>query len=298
MSDNYDRGRNARETEVEIHEAAETPRRVSDVLGEPVTAPARNLGEAGGSDREQGFADRGGAELHLEEPEEGSDTIPPPSAHRADRIVRAVGPDARKEMERGNRDRNEPSFTKGDNAPTSDQTRLPYTVEQMDEYLREAPRGIFPDTPGGDGATPLSADRNDFLNDMGRRGRFPSQDETVKWARAVFNALRQHGIEKDDAIATEFAAVVRVGEAPEVQVEEMMWGGDFIDRMSRVLAVAGDWNKQAFYEQVAEEAGATSDDPWVDASVYSFIGTLKAYLDGDSNRVGKLGDLQSIWDNA
>jgi len=296
MSENYDRGRNARDSETKIDDAAQTPRRASEALGEPLSSPARNLGAAVGSDRDQGFADRGGAELHIDEPEAGSDTIPPPRAHRADTMVRAVGPDARKEMERGGVDRNEANFTKGANAPTTDRTRYPYTVEQMDEYLTEAPRGIFPDTPGGDGATPLSADRGRFLAEMGRRGHFPSQGETVKWARAVFNAFRQHAIESDDALAAEFASVVRVGEAPEVQVEEMMWGGEYADRMSRLVAVAGDWSRQALYEQIAEEAGETADDPWVDAAVHSFLGTLKMFIGDDSREFGNLGELQQLWD--
>jgi hypothetical protein len=267
-----------------VDPAAETPTRARNASAGPLI------------DQPQTEQDRGGAELHIDEAAADADQLPPPSAHRADTMVRAVGPDARQEMERGGGFRNQASFTKGQNAPTTDQSRLPYTVEQMDEMLQEAPRGLFPDTPGGDGATPLSADRNNFLATMGERGHFPSQRETERWARAVFNVLRQHAIEQDDALTTEFAVVVRPGEAPEVQVEEMMWGGDFLDRMSRALSVASTWTRHEFYEQVAEEARETADDPWVDAAVHSFLSTLKSFLGDTADRISNLGELQEIWD--
>lgn len=283
MTEPNESGKNVRDTQI-VDPAAETPSRAAQVTGRTLV------------DREPGRApEPDGGELRIDQ-EPGEDgKLPPPSAHRADTMVRAVGPDARQEMEHNGVFRNQASFTKGVNAPTTDQSRYNYTVEEMDEMLSEAPRGLFPDTPGGDGATPLSADRNAFLDTMGERGHFPSRRETEKWARAVFNALRQRAVEQDDALAMEFSAVVRVGEAPEVQVEEMMWGGDFLDRMSRALSVAGTWTKNEFYEQVAEEAGATVDDPWVDAAVHSFLGTLKSFL-GDDRRVGTdLGELQEIW---
>jgi hypothetical protein len=225
---------------------------------------------------------------------------PPPAEHRPDTMVRATGPEARVTMERdGFTFGNEPSFTKGVNAPTSDQTRLPYTVEQMDEYLNEAPEGLFPDTPGGAGATPLASDRNTFLDTALELGRFPSHGEAEKWMQAVFNALRERAYELDDPIVGEFAQVVRVGEAPEVQVKEMMWGGDFIDRYTRLVTFLRDWNKQEFYAKVASEAEETPDDPWVEAAVYSFLGTLKRQLGDDADRaVGNLGDFQEVWDRA
>jgi len=230
---------------------------------------------------------------------QSEDKLPPPSAHRPDTVVRAVSPDARVEMERGNDFRNEASFTKGHNAPTADQTRLPYTTEHMDEYLNEAPRGVFPDTPGGAGATPLSADRDTFINDVTRIGHFPSRGEAEKWTRAVFNALRHHTYETDDALTLEFKEMVRFGEAPEVQVEEMMWGGDFADRNARMVALLQNWSKREFYTQIAEEIGETPDDPWVDAAVHSFFGALKRVLGEDANRlVTNLGEMQEVWDRA
>jgi hypothetical protein len=299
MPEQNERGRNDRETEVKIDAAAETPSRVADATGSSLAGSQRNIGDAGGSDRQTGFPDRGGADMRIvDSSAPDADTLPPPSAHRADTIVRGVSPEARQTMERGGSTGNEPSFTKGRNAPPTDQSRYPYTVEQMDELLTEAPPGLFPDTPGGDGATPLSADRNHFLAEMGNRGRFPSQQETDRWARAVFNAFRHRAIEVDDALTAEFAGLVRVGEAPEVQVEEMMWGGDYLDRFTRLVTVLGAWTKEEFYEQVAEEAGETVDDPWVDAAVHSFFGTLKAFLGDDADRVGNLGELTPVWEQA
>lgn len=222
--------------------------------------------------------------------------LPPPTAYRPDTVVRAHAPEARVEMERGNKFRNEPSFTKGHNAPTADHSRMPYTTEDMDRYLREAPRGVFPDTPGGAGATPLSADRSAFIDEVTRIGHFPSRQEAEKWTRAIFNALRHRAIEIDDAIVAELAGVVRVGESPEVQVEEMMWGGDFVDRFSRMVCVLQGWSKAEFYQQIAEEYHERPDDPWVDAAVYAFFGALKRAL-GDNDHC-RVGELQDIWDRA
>ena len=295
MPEKDDQGRSARETQI-VDESAETPSRTANVPYD-ARGDRSDASSAVGGMTDEDLADATRTEVRIDEPSDpNAGELPPPSAHRADTMVRAVGPDARTAMERDDTRTNEASFTKGINAPTADRTRYPYTVEQMDEYLTEAPRGLFPDTPGGDGATPLSADRNSFLAEMGDRGHFPSQDETEKWARAVFNALRQHAVETDDALATEFADVVRVGEAPEVQVEEMMWGGDPIERMSRLVATAGNWSQRELYEQVAEEVGETVDDPWVDAAVHSFMGTLKAFLGPESDQVPDLGELQPIWD--
>lgn len=299
MPHNHDRGENSAGTQNDEYDPTmPTPFAAADE--DALTDHSHHLhmtGSAAGEVEDDGLADAADDEKPgstAQAPDE--DTLPPPSAHRPDTIVRAVAPDARMEMERGGNFRNEPSFTKGDNAPPVDQSRYPYTVEQMDEYLTEAPRGLFPDTPGGDGATPLSADRDTFLANMGDRGHFPSKRETERWARAVFNALRQRAIEQDDALATEFKSVVRFGEAPEVQVEEMMWGGDFVERMRRSLSLVGTWTRQEFYEQVAEEAGETVDDPWVDAAVHSFLGTLKSFLSDEVDRMPNLGELQEIWE--
>lgn len=221
---------------------------------------------------------------------------PPPAAFRPDSVVRATGPEARVEMERSNVHQNEASFTKGRNAPTANQMQgSSKTPDAMDEYLDSAPRGVFPNTPGGAGATPLSRDRHTFINEVAQIGHFPSQQEAEKWTRSVFNALRHRAIEVDDAMAAEFSSVVRVGEAPEVQVEEMMWSGDWADRFGRLVCILQSWTKNEFYQQVAEEAQETVDDPWVDASVYSFFGALKHTL-GDTAEHCKLGELQEVWD--
>jgi hypothetical protein len=230
----------------------------------------------------------------------GEEASPPPVAHRPDTMVRATGPGARTELERGDTTfGNQASFIKGQNAPTVDQARLPYTVEQMDDELREAPQGLFPDTPGGAGAMPLAPERATFLDEVTQLGHFPSRTEAEKWVRAVFNALRRRAIETDDALATELADVVRVGEAPEVQVEEMMWGGDFVDRFTRMVSLLRTWNRREFYVQVAAEADETLDDPWVEAAVYSFLGALKRTLGEHADRaVGNLGELQEVWERA
>ena len=298
MAQDDERGRNVRHTGI-VDEAAAIPSRAAEVARASGLDRADDTGSDGESDRDTGFADRGGAELRIDESQAATeDTLPPPSAHRADTMVRGVAPDARQQMERGDQQVNQASFTKGVNAPPMDQSRYPYTVEDMDELLRDAPRGLFPDTPGGDGATPLSSDRTTFLANMGDRGHFPSHQETEKWARAVFNALRECAIEQDTAVATQFADVVRVGEAPEVQVEEMMWGGDFLTRMTMALQAAGACSRSDIYRRVADEAGETVDDPWVDAAVHSFLGTLKSFHGTDAERIGGLGGLQDIWDRA
>lgn len=233
---------------------------------------------------------------------QSDDTLsPPPAAYRPDSVVRATGPFARVEMERSNAHENETSFTKGNNAPTANQMQgSSKTTDAFDEYLEGSPRGIFPSTPGGAGATPLSRDRHAFISDVASIGHFPSLAEAEKWTRAVFNAIRHHVYEVDDrALMDELKQAVRFGEAPEVQVEEMMWGGDFVDRFIRMTALLQNWPRNEFYQQIAEEAGETVDDPWVDAAVHSFFGALKRSLGDDANRsIGNLGELQDVWDRA
>jgi hypothetical protein len=285
--------RNVRDSEL-VDPQAETPSRASHAGFEAGADVLQGLGDEPDSDRETGFPDRGGADLIINNTSTDGKTIPPPSAHRADTMVRGVAPDARQQMERGNQQTNEPSFTKGDNAPTVDQSRYPYRVEDMDALLTEAPRGLFPDTPGGDGATPLSVERGTFLTNMRESGQFSSQDETVTWARAVFNAIRERALTHDPEVGGDFSVVVRIGEAPEVQVEEMMWGGDFLGRMRNALNVDSKWSVQDFYGHVAGEAGLHVDNPKVEAAIVSYLGTLKPYLPGDG--MTNLNELQELWD--
>jgi uncharacterized protein (DUF2267 family) len=222
----------------------------------------------------------------------------PPAAYRPDSVVRAVSPEARVEMERGDSHRNEANFTKGRNAPTADQMQgSSKSVDATDEYLYNAPRGIFPNTPGGAGATPLAAARRSFLSDVASIGHFPSMGEAERWTRAVFNTLRHRAVEVDDDLAAELASMVRVGEAPEVQVEEMRWGGDWLARFSQLVCLLQNWKRDEFYQQLAEQAGETADDPWVDAAVYSFFGALKRAMDDDADRVS-VGELQEAWNKA
>lgn len=222
----------------------------------------------------------------------------PPASYRPDSVVRAVSPEARVEMERGDSHRNEANFTKGRNAPTLNQMQgSSKTTDATDEYLFNAPRGIFPDTPGGAGATPLATARRSFLNDVASIGHFPSLGEAERWTRAVFNSLRHRAVEVDDQMAAELASVIRVGEAPEVQVEEMMWGGDWLARFSQLVCLLQNWKRVEFYEQVAQQASETPDDPWVDAAVYSFFGALKRAM-GDNAERCSVGELQEAWDKA
>ncbi len=231
---------------------------------------------------------------------EGEDVTPPPVEHRPDTMVRATSPEARTEMERGDTTfGNEASFTKGRNAPTTEQTGLPYTVEQMDEQLREAPQGLFPDTPGGAGATPLSSVRETFLEQMHRRGGYSSRGEAETAAQAVFNALRRRAIEIDDPIMAELSGMVRVGEAPEVQVEEMMWGGDSVDRLARLVTLLQNGNQHDFYTQVQQESGKAVDTGWAERAVTSFFAALK-HVGGEQVQqgIGHLGELQGVWERA
>lgn len=281
--------RNARHSEL-VDPGAETPRRAAAIAHET------GLDQARTDDQDDSARPHGGADVRIERGAADGDTTPPPSAHRPDSMVRAVSGEARQEMERGDQQRNESNFTKGRNAPTLDQSRYPYTVEDMDAALSEAPRPIFPDAPGGDGATPLSVERDTFLANMQERARFASDDETVRWAQAVFNGIRERAITQDETLGDLFSEVIRIGEAPEVAVEEMMWGGDFIGRMQKALAVDSSWTQEQFYSFVAQEADASANDPWVEAAVSSFLGTLKSYLGDEAPE--KLNELQAVWDRA
>ncbi len=280
--------RGLRDSQV-VDPSAETPSRAAHAGHEAGADVLQGLGGERPDDSDR----TGPVEVHIERPTMDDDTVPPPSAHRADTMVRAVGSEARQHMERGEQEVNEANFTKGVNAPTVDRSRYPYSVEEMDAMLSEAPRGLFPDTPGGDGGTPLSSERETFLANMQERAHFESKNEAVRWSHAVFNALRERALAHDDALLSELAGVVRVGEAPEVQLEEMMWGGDFLGRTQRMLGVASTWSKDEFYATVAQHAGERPTNPWVDAAVFSFLGTLKSYVGNDTGI--ELNELQELW---
>ncbi|GIV98443.1 MAG: hypothetical protein KatS3mg057_3100 [Herpetosiphonaceae bacterium] len=234
-------------------------------------------------------------ETQRADPEQKGHAVKKP---RPDTAVRAVQPDARVEMERGDDTFDEPSFSKGENYPTTNQTGLPYTVEQREEFLREAPESIFPDSPGGNvGAAPIAAEREPFLRHMMEIGHFISAEEAARWARAVFDALRERANDVSTLRATVFDSVVRAGEAPEVQVETMMWGQGFPERFAWLMQHLEGWSRQELYGNVAAYAQTTPDDPWVEAAVYSFFGALKRVLgDRAGSAVGPLGEMQPIWD--
>jgi len=181
-------------------------------------------------------------------------------------------------------------YTKGNNANTMERTGLPYTAEDMARQGAGPSRGA--DVPAGSGATPISADRDAFLADMVKNGHFGGTDEADKWATAVFNALRERALESDKTIASELGSVVRVGEAPEVQVAEMIWGGDFVARLRTMIGALSDVNKDDFLRTVANYAKSSAEDPWVEGAVYSFFGALKSRAgDIDASRLGELGQV-------
>ncbi len=149
------------------------------------------------------------------------------------------------------------------------------------------------------GSTALSPDREAFLRVMSDYGHFSSLDETERWAKGVFDALRQHALEQDETIMTELNGVVKVGEAPETQVREMMWGGNFAQRMAELTSYLQTWTKQGLYAKVAQEAGSQAGDPWVEAAVCGFFHALKEQLGADAERsVPNLGQLQADWQSA
>ncbi|HYF63703.1 MAG TPA: hypothetical protein VD886_12865 [Herpetosiphonaceae bacterium] len=196
----------------------------------------------------------------------------------------------RRNMQNTDGAQGEAGFTKGDNSNTMERTGLPYTADDMARQGVGPARGA--DVPAGSGATPISADRDAFLADMVKLGHFADADEADTWATAVFNALRERALESDKTIASELGLVVRVGEAPEVQVAEMIWGGDFVARLRTLIGALSDVNKGDFLRTVATYAKSGAEDPWVEGAVYSFFGALKSRAgDIDASRLGELGQV-------
>jgi hypothetical protein len=149
------------------------------------------------------------------------------------------------------------------------------------------------------GSTALSPDRDAFLHIMADRGHFSSVPETERWAKGVFDALRHHALEQDETLMPELHSVVKVGEAPETQVKEMMWAGNFVQRMVELTSYLQTWNRQAFYTKVAQEAGSKAGDPLVETAVIAFFHALKQQVGPDAERsVPNLGELQTVWDQA
>ena len=94
------------------------------------------------------------------------------------------------------------------------------------------------------------------------------------------------------------ARAIEFLKALDIRISVGHWSaGDFVDRFSRLVCILQEWTKDEFYAQVAEEAGDTADDPWVDASVHSFFGALKRSM-GDASDHCRVGELQEIWDRA
>lgn len=224
-----------------------------------------------------------------------SDMQQPPSIEPEGTIASSADSETRRELETEGNPQGQAVFTKGDNAPTFDEVGLPYTVEDM-KALETGPT-LGSDMPSGSGATPLSIDRDAFIHDVMRSGHFVSPAEALTWCRAVFDALRRRALEADHTIMTELAPVVRAGEAPEVQVEEMMWGGDYAQRMLMLLKALDQPTKSEFYRDVAQQVNETADDPWVENAVYSFFGALKQRVSSDES-LDNLGELHEVWQRA
>lgn len=220
------------------------------------------------------------------------DTTQPPQAEPDGTIASSADSETRRELESEGNPQGAAVFTKGDNAPTFNQTGLPYTVQDMDDLETGPTRGS--DTPSGSGATPLSLDREAFIHDVMRSGHFISPGEAQTWSKAVFNALRRRALEADHTVMTAFAPLVRAGETPDVQVEEMMWGGDYAQRMLMLLKTLNSPSKAEFYRDVAQQVNETADDPWVEDAVYSFFGALKQRVGGDET-LENLGELHDVW---
>ncbi len=182
------------------------------------------------------------------------------------------------------------STAHSDNAPAFNQLNH----QGMSTTMPAGPqRGA--DVPASSGATPLSNDRDAFIADMLESGHFSNQQEAESWSRAVFNALRQLALEADKNVARELGAVIRAGEAPEVQVEEMMWGGDYLARMRTMLETLQNPTRRDFYREVAKDMNRRANDPWVEAAVFSYFGALKKRLGSGSN-LNNLGELREVWD--
>jgi uncharacterized protein (DUF2267 family) len=220
----------------------------------------------------------------------------PPQVTLHHTVASSADVETRRNMQNTDAAQGSAGFTKGDNANTFERTGLPYTVEDMARQEAGPARGA--DVPAGSGATPISADRDAFLAEMVQNGHFGDAAEADRWATAVFNALRERALENDTsmAIATELGSVIRVGEAPEVQVAEMIWGGDFVSRMQTLLGAMSDVKKSDFLRTVATYANSSPEDPWVEGAVYSFFGALKSRA-GNVD-AGKLGELGEIWRSA
>lgn len=219
----------------------------------------------------------------------------PPIDQRTDTVASSARAETRREFENRDSVQGSAVMTKGDNAPTFNESGLPYTAEDLDA-LDEGPRHGA-DVPAGSGATSLSTDRDAFINDVMQSGHFGDKQEAEMWTRAVFNALRQRALEADKTVASELSSVIRVGEAPEVQVEEMMWGDDYIARMRIMLEALQNPSKHDFYREVAKDAGKDAEDPWVEDAVYSFFGALKKRL-GAGGDLQNLGELREVWERA
>lgn len=173
----------------------------------------------------------------------------------------------------------------------------------IDEPGTDLPAGLHrpANTRTPDAITPsdLSPARDQFLQTMLARGNFGSLREAERWAQGVFDAARHRALESDHAAYTQLMGTVKFGEAPEVQVQEMMWGGNFVERMVSLASYLQTWDKASFYAKVAEEAGSKPGDPQVEPAVEAFFAALKEQLGPEAfHSLPDLGEIQPIWDRA
>lgn len=152
-----------------------------------------------------------------------------------------------------------------------------------------------------DALTPsnISPDRKSFLAAMQTAGDFGSTSHAERWAKAIFNAARHRALEHDDVAYRELTPVVKVGEAPEVQVAEMMWSGDYLARMTMFTSYLQTWDRNGFFTKVAQEADVQRDDTEIEAATSAFFAALKGQLGATADtQLPNLGELQPLWDNA
>ncbi|GAC1636624.1 MAG: hypothetical protein NVS4B8_00240 [Herpetosiphon sp.] len=148
-------------------------------------------------------------------------------------------------------------------------------------------------------STPLSPHRHEFLQALAGRAGLSIRSEAEHWALGVFDALRYHALSADPSFRSRLSGVVRVGEAPEVQRDEMLWGGNFVERLVEFVSFLQTWNRESFLHKVAEEAGVKFDGPTVEAAVLGFFAAMKQQLGSEAtNCVPHLGEIESLWQEA
>lgn len=222
----------------------------------------------------------------------------PPRNERGDTIARSASAEAREALLHPDAPQGAAVFTKGDNAPTLNQVGLPYTTEDLNRPAHGPAAGA--DQPGGSGATPLAADRNEFMHEIERAAGLDSLNTARHWTEAIFNTLRALALEHDPATTTTLLAeVTRAGEAPDVALKEMLWGGDYVRRMARLLEIAADQVSEAdLLQRLTTMLPDVPAETQVRAALQGLFQALASRLGADERTALKLGALQQLWDTA